>query len=751
LSQLVTALTRVLAAALLLVAAPAVVRGQAPVRPVLGIHDSMDVTSLTFDGAHEVSASDLKRVIFTRTSSCRLILIAPLCALSPQLLFIDRRRTTPEALGDDITKLRVYYWRRGFREATVDTALTPTKRGVAVTFRISEGEPTRIASLTIAQRAPVLSARELSRAVAVREGDPLSLVALDTTLDRLHVAIWNHGYGDARIDTTVTPLGDPHAMALRIEIEPRYITRVGSVQFEGNKSLSDATLRRAVVLGPGALYTHDAVLESERRLFKSPAIARGVVVTPPAGDSIKQVTVAIAETPVHQASITAGFNTIEFGQVAATLRHNALGNGRWLELQAAAGNLLGPQLNGRGIFREAVPDALADNSPFLRPTYQGSITLTQPWLGDARTSAAIKAFAGRRSLPGVVVDEDAGVTLGVVRYLAVQFPIGINYRFESTRVQGGAVYYCAGYGVCDNPTIDALERRQRLSPIAVSSWMDRADDLEAPTRGFTWVVDAEHASRLTGSAFAHDRVSADGSYYRALGRVPANEEEGTQPMVLALHGRTGWVRPLAEDRDALGVAGDGPGILHPRARFYAGGMQSVRGFAENELGPRVLQARHESLIAAGCTDATIADGSCSPAGVPNDQLFPRPVGGSSVIEGNVELRIPVRKQLGAVAFLDGAYVGTAGIASPAHGKGAITPGVGLRYRSPLGVLRLDVGLRPVGHEMLPVVAAVPDGAGGTRIVRLAQEKSYSPIDPSPGTLRSIGRRLVVHFAMGQAF
>ncbi len=711
----------------------------------------MDVTSLTFEGAHEVSPTDLKRVIFTRTSSCRLILIAPLCALSPQLLFIDRRRTTPEALGEDITKLRVYYWRRGFREAMVDTVLKPTKRGVAVTFRIVEGEPTRIASLAIDQRTPVLSARELSRAVAVEEGDPLSLVALDTTLDRLHVAVWNHGYGDARIDTSVTPLGTSHEMALRITIDPRYLTRVGSVHFEGNQTLDDATLRRGVVLTPGALYTHDAVLESQRRLFSSPAIARAVVVTPPAGDSVKDVTVAIAETPAHQASVTAGFNTIDFGQAAATLRLNSLGGGRWLSLNVAAGNLLGPQLNGRGIFREAMPDAIADGSSFLSPTYQGSITLTQPWLGNARTSAAIKAFAGRRTLPGVVIDEDAGVTLGIVHYLGVQFPVGLDYRFESTRVQGGAVYYCAGYGICDNASIDALQRRQRLSPIGASAWSDRADDLEAPTRGYTWLVDAEHASRFTGSTFAHDRVSADAAYYRAFGRVPANDEEGNQPMVLALHGRAGWVRPLAEDRAALGVGGDGPGILHPRARFYAGGMQSVRGFAENELGPRVLQARHETLVAAGCTDASIADGSCDPTSVPNNELFPRPTGGSSVIEGNVELRIPVRKQLGAVAFLDGAYVGVAGIDSPSQGKGAVTPGVGLRYRSPLGMLRLDVGLRPVGHEMLPVVAAVPDGKGGERIVRLATEKSYSPVDPSPGTLRSIGRRLVVHFAMGQAF
>ena len=740
-----------LAATLLVAAAPLYAHAQSPTRPALGVHDSMDVTSLTFDGARAVSASDLKSVIFTRTSSCRLILIAPLCALSPQLLFIDRRRTTPEALGEDITKLRVYYWRRGFREATVDTVLAPTKRGVAVTFRITEGEPTRIASLAIDQRSPILSEHELARAVAVKEGDPVSLVALDTTLDRLHVAIWNHGYGDARIDTSITPQGDPHAMALRITIDPRYLTRVGSVHFDGNRSLSSTSLHRGVVLQPGTLYTHDAVLESERRLFESPAIARAVVVTPPEGDSVKHITVAIAETPPHQASVTAGFNTIEFGQVAAVLRANALGGGRWLSFNAAVGNLLGEQLNGHGIFREAVPEALADGSPFLSPTYQGSITLTQQWFGNARTSAAIKAFAGRRSLPGVVVDEDAGVTLGVVHYLGVQLPIGLNYRFESTRAQGSAVYYCAGYGVCDNATIDALQRRQRLSPIGVSAWMDRADDLEAPTRGYTWVVDAEHASRITGSTFAHDRISTDAAYYHAFGRVVASDDANKDPLVLAVHGRAGWVRPLAEDRDALGVGGDGPGILHPRARFYAGGMQSVRGFAENELGPRVLQARHESLIAAGCTDASIANGGCDPGAVPNNELFPRPVGGSSVLEGNVELRVPLRKLLGAVAFVDGAYVGVSGIDSPAPGKGAVTPGVGLRYRSPLGVLRLDVGLRPVGHELLPVVAAVPDGAGGTRIVRLAQEKSYSPIDPDPGTLRSIGRRLVVHFAMGQAF
>jgi outer membrane protein insertion porin family len=697
--------------------------------------DSIDVASLTFDGAKEVSASDLKLVVFTRTSSCRLVLFAPVCKLTPNLLFTDRRRTTREALGEDITSLRVYYWRRGYRDAQVDTVLVPAKRGVAVTFRIVEGEPTRVGTLIVTQRAPVLSPRELEDAVALREGEPLSLVALDSTLARLKVAVWNHGYGDVLVDTTVPPPDASHLVPVTIVVDPRWITRVGDVRFEGNAVLGDATLRRASLLRPGELYTRDAVLETERRLFQSPAISRALVVTPAAGDSVKRITVAVTETARRHATATLGFNTIDFGQAAVELRHNVLGAGRWLSLRAAAGNLLGEQLNGRAIFRQALPDGTSDASVFLRPTYQGSITLTQPWIAGARTSASVTLFGGRRSLPGVVVDEDLGASVGVVRELAPKLPVGVHYRLESTQVRGGAIYFCAGYGICDRATTDALSRRQRLAPVGVSGWIDRADDLEAPTRGYTAVVDAEVASSATGSSFSHQRVAADGAYYRAFGRSDVDSDRF--PKVLALHGRAGWVNPQ--------------GVLHPRARFYAGGMQSVRGFAENELGPQVLQVRHATLLAAGCTDATIADGSCDPSSIPSNGFFTRPTGGSSVIEGSAELRMPLGSKLGGVAFLDGAYVGTAGLASPARGRGAVTPGGGLRYRSPLGVLRLDVGLRPVGAQSLPVVAALVDASGNESIVRLAKEKSYAPLEPDPGTLRSLGRRLVVHFAMGQAF
>ena len=739
-----------LAATLLVVGAfPVLAQGASAKR---GLHDSITVTTVIFAGATDVSPDDLKRVVFTRPSPCRLPFLIPVCKLTQSQLVTDRRRTTSAALGEDITALRVYYWQRGFRDAQVDTVLTTLTRGSSVEFRIVEGAPTRISTLRIVQRVPVLSPLELAEAVTLKEGEPLSLIALDTTLTRLRAAVWNKGYGDVRVDTSVPRPDASQLVPVRIDIDPRWITRVGTMQFEGNTYLSTDALRRGVLLQPGTLYTRDAVLESQRRLFQSPAIARALVITPPAGDSIKTLTMAIAEAAPHHASVTAGFNTIEYGQAAIELRHNDLGAGRWLSVRAAAGNLFAGQLGGRAIFQRALPsDITGDATTFLRPTYQASLTLTQPWIAGARTSAALTAFAGRRSLANVVIDEDAGATIGLTHEFSTRAPVGINYRLETTRVQGTAVYFCAGYGICDAGTRDALTRRQRLAPIGVSAWVDRSDDLEVPTVGYTAVIDAEHASSVTGSQFAHNRVAADASLYHSFGTRKVTADIEAPAKVFAVHGRAGYVRPLASDRASLGVAGNGEGILHPRARFYAGGMQSVRGFAENELGPTVLQARRTSLLAAGCTDVSIASAQCDPSPVPNDQLFARPVGGSSVLEGSAERRVPVLTALGVVLCLDGAYVGTAGLESPTHGKGAVTPGVGFRYRSPLGVLRLDIGLRPVGAELLPVVVAATDAQGVDRIVRLAREKSYSPIDPSPGALHSLARRLVVHFAMGQAF
>src|SRR5919202_235537 len=109
------------------------------------------------------------------------------------------------------------------------------------------------------------------------------------------------------------------------------------------------------------------------------------------------------------------------------------------------------------------------------------------------------------------------------------------------------------------------------------------------------------ASSFTLSAGRYNRLFGEGALYRRLGRR----------MVLATHARLGWVRGLQSTRAAVSAGVD---VLHPRKLFYAGGPQSVRGYGENQLGPRVLTIALSELQRIGCnvSDTVALITQCDP-------------------------------------------------------------------------------------------------------------------------------------------
>ena len=161
--------------------------------------------------------------------------------------------------------------------------------------------------------------------------------------------------------------------------------------------------------------------------------------------------------------------------------------------------------------------------------------------------------------------------------------------------------------------------------------IDRSDQAFSPTKGYVARVDLEHASGVTLSDYRYNRVFAEASAYTHF-RYPSRDP---MAQVLAGHIRLGYVRPLGH---SIGVE-----VLHPRKRFYAGGANSVRGYGENQLGPRVLTVAPEDLLLrdesgtpTGCTPESIADRSCDPHVAPQDVFLPRPVGGSTLLEASTQ-------------------------------------------------------------------------------------------------------------------
>nr|MDQ3081785.1 outer membrane protein assembly factor [Gemmatimonadota bacterium] len=127
---------------------------------------------------------------------------------------------------------------------------------------------------------------------------------------------------------------------------------------------------------------------------------------------------------------------------------------------------------------------------------------------------------------------------------------------------------------------------------------------------------------------------------------------------------------------------------------------------------------------------------------------PRPLGGNIVAEASAEVRFPLfGESFVGAAFLDGAYVSQRTNPELSRSKAAITPGVGVRYRSPVGPIRVDIGINPGAAETLPVITEETI-AGETRLVTLGQTRFFAPLK---GGFSGILNRTTIHLSIGEAF
>jgi outer membrane protein assembly factor BamA len=727
-----------------------------------------EVRKLELNGVQNVDAAELEQSIATTATRCRSFLLAPLCRFTRFRGFEERHYLDHKELQRDVLRIRVFYFRHGYREAQVDTAVTPlNEKQVAVRFDIVEGPPTIVTDVTINYDTTLLSRRRVRGLTLLRRGEPLDLFQLDSMRVGFQNELWELGYADALVDTS--SVVDPVARTAQVELRlvPNHLTTVGQIVITGAEKVAPSVVLNSLSFRQGDLFRRSDVIQSQRNLYESSLFRLAVLDVPQTFDSAKTVNVLLREAQLHEARLSFGFNTVDYIQTEARYTaYNLFGGARRLELSATVGNLFASSMNGTGIFRRVPVDTTITGNAdsFLQPTWQTSATLTQPaFLKRPKQSLSFGAFAQRRAVPAVVIDRGYGGDVTFTRQLGLRAPASLAYRFEVTRVEAGSPYFCVNFGVCDTTSIDALRSHQRLSPVLLQLQSDRSDHPLSPTRGYRARTEVEYASQATVSDYAYARASADGSLYSRM---------GGRRNVLATRLRIGFVRPQQGNTDA---------VLHPRKRFYAGGSQSVRGFGENQLGPRILTLPHGYLIHAKdgngnpCDAFSDAIRFCDPNeavdSIPKggtfekimDQKFtPRPLGGTSILEGSVEYRFPLPffSTLGAAVFVDGAAVGErvldplggglSSLANLVHGKGAITPGFGLRYYSPVGAIRIDLGINTSQSENLAVVTELVKN-GKRELVPLDIPRRYSATGSQTTAWRNALNRLVLHLSIGEAY
>jgi outer membrane protein assembly factor BamA len=250
--------------------------------------ENPEIKRLNLRGVSAVAKEELLLSIKTEASRCRSILVKPFCLFSNSRFFVEKHYLDRPELRRDMLRIRVFYWKRGYRQARVDTVIARKGDEAVVDFRITEGPPTLVTSITVTRAQAVLSDKTIARNMRLKAGKPLNLLALDSSAVLLRDVLGDAGYGDAvvKIDTII--LADSaRTAAVRMSVDPKWKTVIGEITIRGLEKISERTIRNSLTLKVGKLYKRNDLITSQRNLYESNLFRRAVIIIPPLGDSIK--------------------------------------------------------------------------------------------------------------------------------------------------------------------------------------------------------------------------------------------------------------------------------------------------------------------------------------------------------------------------------------------------------------------------------------------------------------------------------
>ena len=596
--------------------------------------------------------------------------VASLVPLKPGELFLESQ------LGAGVSAILGFYRQRGFAAVDVRSAVNetdPSPSGVGqgqvpgqglvrAVIVVAEGSRSIVGEVRIAGTAAV-PADELRPLVKINAGDPYFEPRIVETRDALVLEYLNRGFASALVNVALSASADHTRVDLTFTVQEGPQSLVDHILIVGNVHTKPEVILRELQFKPGEPLGLQDQFESRRRL-SALGLFRRVQITPLTHGigNEHDVLVTVEEAPATSIGYGGGveaFTTLRStgpdGQAEEQLEFAPRGF-----FDIGRRNLFGANRSVNLYTRVSLRPKNAPDNPDVDGTgielseYRVVGTYRQPrWFGanDLIVNGVVEqgvrtTFNFRRK----------GVNVDVVRRLTPALRVSGRYSLSSTRT------FDERLTEEDQATIDRLFPQVRLSGFSGALARDTRDDLLDPTRGTFLSGEGSLAARALGGQVGFVKTYVQGFTFR---RLP-----GRRTVVFASRAALGLangfpreVQPTDENGNPL----PGPPVvvddLPASERFFAGGDTTIRGFALDRVG---------------------APNTISPDGYP--------VGGNAVVLLNGELRFPVWRDVGGVVFVDGGNVFRR-VNEFDIGSLRGSYGFGLRYKSPVGPIRIDLGFK----------------------------------------------------------
>lgn len=583
-------------------------------------------------------------------------------------------------LDRDVSVISALYQANGFQAAKIDSRVVDNYQGksgrLQVQIIIDEGPQIRVKSVMMTGNA-AFSQEELLYPLNTIPGQPYSPYLLANDRDSLVSYYFDRGFPDVQVETTTTPSpDDPNRQDVSFKITEGRQVFVDKILISGLRYTKAFVVDREFEIKEGDAMSQSRILNTQRKLYDL-SIFNQVDFAPanPEGDvDKKNLLVQVEEAKRYTIDYGIGFQ-VQTGNVRSDCE-NVTANPTSTEVCNPGGATGFSPLVTFGVTRanfRGRNNTIVFRTNLGRLQQRALLSYVQPyWLNRKDLTLTFNALYD--STQNVLTFSSERLE-GSVQALQAWRP-GQTFLYKFTyrlvKVDQATLHI--------NPQlIPLLSRPVRVGIPSISYVRDHRDDPIDSHKGTYYAADFGVASRIFGSQANYVRVFLENSTYHTFAQ---NKNVGGRRWTFARSTRIGVEEPFAAGSNTLA------GIVPLPEKFFTGGSNSHRGYAINQGGPR---------------DATTGF----------------PLGGDGLFLNNLELRTPpialpyVGDNLSAVIFHDAGNVfNSPGDIFPslAHWtqphRETCEPqstqpcdfnyisqaiGLGVRYRTPIGPVRVDFG------------------------------------------------------------
>ena len=525
----------------------------------------------------------------------------------------------------------------------------------------------------------VLGDRALLEVARLRRGEPFSYLGLEEAIGRMTEAYRERGHLYARIDPDVRFSQDRERAEVVLDVVERFEVHVGAVQVEGNERTSEGLIRDSLRFVEGALLRPSAIQASQEALMALGVFSSVTIqpADPELPERVKPVTVTVRERLPQYFDFQLGIST---GQGLRSSFEYGYRNlfGYALGITARA------QLGLQFFFQDDELEQNISGLP-LQDRLERRITLTLalphiPNVDNVRSTLDVVHLRDNQRAFGL---DKNGVALSFNWRPITRLSFTLSGELENNIVQlfgdRASIDEILEMAM-GNPQITRLLRVPEGNSIVVSSRLgaalDQRDSPFVPTEG--WFSSASVEWVRTLETDTQDDMDPFFSHFFKLtgtlnGYVPIGE------IVLAGQVRVGGIVHI-----------EGGSRTYPNRQFFLGGVDTMRGFNQDQMQPQDL-AEFQLQNPEARTGTVLQ-------------------GGDFFYLVRAEIRFPLFESLQGAVFGDlgnhwadpGSIGGTCptGLTAEQCLFFRPTAGLGLRLATPVGPLALDYGFNVLRRESL---------------------------------------------------